>query len=68
MDHFVISTSVQKTLRSVPFDGVYWGLFNMFAINIALEYFPKECSRKLRMKGPYIAFKISIVSHTDVYT
>lgn len=43
MDHFVISlTSVKKTLKNVPFDGVVWGLFNILADNIALNIFQKN--------------------------
>lgn len=39
----------------------------MLALNIALKY-SKECSGKLRRKGPYIAFDRNKVSCTDVYT
>lgn len=37
------------------------------AVNIALKYL-KEHSRKLRKKGPYIAFDRNTVFFIDVYT
>lgn len=50
----------QTTLKKFPFDGIYWSLL-MLAVNIALKYFPKERSKKLRRKSPYIAFDRNII-------
>lgn len=73
MGPFVIFyNSVQKNKKinpeKFPFEAVQWGLFNVLAVNIASKYFPKECAKQLRRKGPYIAFDRNIVSCTDVYT